>query len=159
MFYEDMAVGQVTHLGSATFSRDSILAYARQFDPRILAFVGEGEALAASGLHVAAAGMRRLVETRSRLRAAMLARGETLPELGVSPGFRDMRWPHRVLQGDTVSFSMETVSKRETSKPDWGLVGNRLRGVNERGEEVIVFTSVVLVRRRGANIVRGPDVG
>ena len=46
----------------------SILAYARQFDPRIVARGREGEALVASGLHVASAAMRRLIETRSALR-------------------------------------------------------------------------------------------
>jgi acyl dehydratase len=43
---------------------------------------------------------------------------------------------------------METVSKRETSKPRWGLVGNTFRGLNQRGEEVLVFSSLVLVARR-----------
>jgi len=71
-----------------------------------------------------------------------------LPELGVSPGFSKTRWPHPVRDGDVVSFAMETVSKRETSKPLWGLVGNRFRGVNQRGEEVLVFSSVVLIARR-----------
>src|SRR6516162_5409268 len=107
MFYEDVRIGQVAQFGSATFSRESILAYARLFDPRILVAAREGETLSASGLHVASALMRRLIEGRAALRAAMAARGETLPELGVSPGFRDMRWPHPVREGDTVSFSME----------------------------------------------------
>ena len=110
----------------------------------------EGDPVSASGLHVASALMRRLVESRAALRAAMAARGETLPELGVSPGFRDLRWPHPVREGDTVSFSMETVSKRETSKPKWGLVGNAFRGVNQRGEVVLAFSSLVLAARRAA---------
>ena len=115
------------------FTRDSILAYvgssirasspgppwARRSSPR--------------GCMSRAAAMRRLIERRAALRAAMAARGETLPQLGVSPGFRDMRWPHPVLEGDVVSFSMEIVSKRETSKPNWGLVENSLRGINQRG--------------------------
>ena len=150
MFYEDVQIGQVAHFGSATFTRESIVAYARQFDPRILEAAREGEPLAASGLHVASALMRRLVETRAALRAAMAARRETLPELGVSPGFRDLRWPHPVREGDEVSFSMETVSKRETSKPKWGLVGNAFRGVNQRGEDVLIFSSLVLAARRAA---------
>ena len=107
--------------------------------------------LAASGMHVAAAGMRRLVDTRSALRAAMAERGETLPQLGVSPGFKDMRWPIPVHEGDIVSYSIETVSKRETSKPKWGLVTNRFRGVNQRGQEVLVFSSAVLIVRRPAD--------
>ena len=89
MFYEDFVIGQSAEVGSATFSREAILAYGRRFDPRILARAAEGHApLAASGLHVAAAGMRRLVETRSALRAEMAARGEALPELGSRPASR-----------------------------------------------------------------------
>jgi acyl dehydratase len=153
MFYEDFRIGQSTALGEAEFSREAILAYGRRFDPRIVAEAAEGRApLTASGLHVAAAGMRQLVDARSSLRAAMAERGETLPELGVSPGFKGMRWPHPVHEGDTVSYSMETVSRRETSKPQWGLIGNAFRGVNQRGEEVLVFSSVVLVARRSEDL-------
>ena len=149
MFYEDFGIGHSADLGSATFSREAILAYGRRFDPRILARAAKtGAPLAASGLHVAAAGMRRLVEARNALRAEMAARGEALPELGVSPGFKDMRWPRPVHEGDLVRYSMETVSKRDTSKPKWGLVGNSFRGVNQRGEEVLAFSSLVLVARR-----------
>lgn len=149
MFYEDFRIGQSADLGEAAFSREAILAYGRLFDPRIVAEAAAGKApLTASGLHVAAAGMRRLVEMLSSLRAAMAERGEVLPELGVSPGFKAMRWAHPVHEADIVSYSMETVSKRETSKPKWGLIGNHFRGVNQRGEEVLFFSSVVLVARR-----------
>jgi acyl dehydratase len=151
MFYEDYRIGQTADLGDATFSREAILAYGRRFDPRIVARAAEGVApLAASGLHVAAAGMRRLVDARNASRAAMAARGEALPEMGVSPGFKDMRWRRPVHEGDVVHYSLETVSKRETSKPKWGLVGSRFRGVNQRGEEVLVFSGMVLVVRRAS---------
>jgi acyl dehydratase len=148
MFYEDARIGQSASLGEAAFSREAILAYGRLFDPRIVAAARGDAPLAASGLHVAATGMRLIVDQRGALRAAMAERGEALPELGVSPGFQSMRWPHPVREGDTVSYSMETVSKRETSKPRWGLVGNTFRGLNQRGEEVLVFSSLVLVARR-----------
>jgi acyl dehydratase len=152
MFYEDNPVGQLTALGETVFSREMILAYGKRFDPRIVARAAEGrEPLVASGLHVAAAGMRRLVDTRSALRAAMAARGETLPQLGVSPGFKDMRWPSPVHEDDIVLYSIETVSKREASKPKWGLLGNRFLGVNQRAQEVLVFSSAVLVVRRPAD--------
>src|SRR5580704_4372278 len=88
MFYEDFRIGEAGDLGQQTFSRESILAYGRRFDPRVLARAAEGGApLVASGLHVAAAGMRLLIDARAALRAGMAERGETLPELGVSPGF------------------------------------------------------------------------
>jgi acyl dehydratase len=149
MFYEDILIGQSTDLGQLEFSREAILAYGKRFDPRIVAQAADGSArLAAAGMHVAAAGMRRLVDTRSALRAAMAERGETLPQLGVSPGFKDMRWPHPVHEGDIVLYSVETVTKRETSKPRWGLVTNAFRAVNQRGEEVLVFSSAVLIAKR-----------
>lgn len=153
MFYEDFRVGQSAALGEAEFSREAILAYGRRFDPRIVAKGAEGGApLTAAGLHVAAAGMRQLVDTRSALRSAMAERGETLPQLGVSPGFKGMRWPTPVREGDVVSYSIETVSKRETSKTKWGLVGNTFRGVNQRGEEVLIFLSAVLIARRAEDL-------
>jgi acyl dehydratase len=134
MFYEDVRIGQSLALGQEAFSRESILAYGRLFDPRIVGRAAEaGRPLAASGLHAAAAGMRRVVDTRSSLR--------------VSPGFKGMRWPYPVHEGDIVFYSMETVSKRETSKPKWGLISNSFRGVNQRQEEVLVFFSVVLIAR------------
>ena len=149
MFYEDISIGLSTDLGQTEFSRTAILDYGKKFDPRIVAQAAAGNArLAASGMHVAAAGMRRLVDTRSALRATMAERGETLPQLGVSPGFKDMRWPYPVREGDMVSYSVEPVSKRETSKPRWGLVTNIFRGVNQLGEEVLVFSSAVLIARR-----------
>jgi acyl dehydratase len=149
MFYEDMTVGAITALGSTAFTRESIIAYARRFDPRVLAAAArEDRLLVASGLHVASALMRRLVEARVALREVMAARGEFLPELGVSPGFREMRWSRPVREGDIVSFSMKTISKRDTSKPQWGLVGNSFRGVNQREEEVLSFSSVVLAARK-----------
>jgi acyl dehydratase len=148
MYFEDMQIGHAAHLGTASFTRDSILAYARQFDLRVLDRADVGAPLVASGLHVASAAMRRLVETRAALRAAMEARGDALPELGVSPGFRDMRWPHPVLEGDVVSFSTKVVSRRETSKPNWGLVENSLRGINQHGESVLSFSGFVFAARR-----------
>ena len=45
-------------------------------------------------------------------------------------------------------YSVEPVSKRETSKPRWGLVTNTFRAVNQRGEEVLVFSSAVLIAKR-----------
>src|ERR1700758_502184 len=148
MFYEDIRVGERAALGQTEFSREAILAYGKRFDPRIVAQAAEGRArLVAAGMHVAAAGMRQLVDARSALRAAMAERGETLPQLGVSPGFKDMHWPYPVHDGDIVSYSIEAMSKRETSKPKWGLVGNRFCGVNQRGQEVLVFSSAVLIVR------------
>ena len=153
MFYEDIPIGQSADLGQTEFSREAILAFGKRFDPRIVARAAEvGLRLVASGLHVAAAGMRRLVETRSALRAAMAERGETLPQLGVSPGFKDMCWPCPVHEGDIVSYSIEAALNARPPRPKWGLVGNRFRGVNQRGQEVLRFSSAVLIARRSEDL-------
>ena len=148
MYYEDFEIGRETETGSTLFTRELILAYAERYDPRVLAAERDGGELVASGLHVASEGMRRLVDWHAAFRAAAAARGETQPTLGVSPGFRELVWRHLVRPGDVVTFSMRTISMRETSKPRVGLVGNAFRGVNQRGEETLSFSSLVFAFRR-----------
>jgi acyl dehydratase len=47
---------------------------------------------------------------------------------------------------------MEMMSKRVTSKPKWGLITNRFRGVDQHGHEVLVFSSAVLIARRSEDL-------
>ena len=156
MYYEDFAVGREVQTGSARFTRDSILAYAALYDPRVLAAERGGRGLVASSLHVASEGMRRLVDWHAAFRAAAEASGEPQPSLGVSPGFRDLRMHAPVLPDDVVTYSMRTVSARETSKPRWGLIGNAFEARNQRGEPVLSFSSLVLALRRSAEAGGGP---
>ena len=119
MFYEDVHIRSVTRPG-----RGSILArsdhlplgggsmrHHRSRPPKV------EQPLARLGAACSGGGECANWWTRvASLRAAMAKRGETLPQLGVSPGFKGMRWPYPVYEGDIVSHhSMETVSKRETS--------------------------------------------
>jgi acyl dehydratase len=50
--------------------------------------------------------------------------------------------------GDTLTVIVETVDSRPSSKPGRGVVSSRCRVVNQRGEEVAVFTPVRLIRGR-----------
>ena len=149
MFYEDFRIGQSADLGRTTFSREAILAYGRRFDPRILARAAEGgapldrlgTACGCRGDAAAGRGAQRLARGNGRARRSPAGTG------------RFARLQRHALaapgaEGDVVLYSIETISKRETSKPKWGLVGNSFRGVNQRGEEVLVFSSLVLVARR-----------
>jgi len=155
-FYEDYVVGDENVLGSREFTRDAMLAYARAYDPQpfhVDEAAGEASifgSLIASGWHTASVGMRAIVDSRDALRKEAQARGETLPKLGVSPGFRDLRWPNPVRPGDVVTYSSRVESKRETKRPAWGLVGVHTRGVNQNGAEVLSMHSLVFVARRGA---------
>jgi acyl dehydratase len=154
LFFEDNKIGEGAALGAHTFTRESIIAFAVLYDPQPLHLSDEGGkassygALVASGWHVASVSMRLLIDWRDRVRAERAALGETLPKLGVSPGFRDMRWPAPVRAGDTVSYATRVESMRETKRPQWGLVTNRNVGLNQHGAEVFAFTSIVLWERR-----------
>lgn len=154
LFYEDKKVGDAAALGAHTFTRESIIAFALLYDPQPFHLSEEaGKAsiygsLIASGWHTASVCMRLLIDWRDRVRAERAALGEALPQLGLSPGFRDMRWLAPVRAGDTVAYSTRVESLRKTRRPQWGLVTSRNIGLNQHGAEVFVFTSIVLWERR-----------
>ncbi len=154
-FYEDFSVGEESALGEHTFTREAIIAFARAFDPQPFHLdEAAGEAsifggLCASGWHTAGVAMRKIVDWRDARRAEFFARGEQLPPLGVSPGARNIRWPRPVRPGDSLSFRSRVEWKRETRRPQWGLVGMRTWAVNQHGQEAYSFEGMVFVGRRG----------
>jgi acyl dehydratase len=154
-FYDDIRVGDRVELGSHRFTAEDIKMFARQFDPQPF-HVDEDEGtrshfggLVASGWHTASMWMRKLVDHRKREAEAMLARGERVPQVGPSPGFRDLRWYKPVHVGDTVSYAVEVVELRVSqSKPDRGIVSMLGYGINQDGVRVISFQSATFVERR-----------
>lgn len=155
-FYEDVRVGDRVELGSHQFLAEDIKIFARQFDPqRFHLDEEEGRnshfgALVASGWHTASMWMRKLVDYRKREAEAMRARGERVPQVGPSPGFRNLRWHIPVFVGDTVSYAFEVTEMRiSQSRPDRGIVGMLGLGQNQHGVRVISFESATFVERRG----------
>lgn len=154
-FYDDIRVGDRVDLGSHRFTAEDIKMFARQFDPQPF-HVDEEEGarshfggLVASGWHTASIWMRKLVDHRKREAEAMLARGERVPQVGPSPGFRDLRWYRPVFAGDTVSYAVEVVEMRiSQSKPGRGIVNMLGYGINQDGVRVISFQSATFVERR-----------
>ena len=55
-----------------------------------------------------------------------------------------------VLEGDTLRVEVEIVDKRETKKPDRGIVTYRHRVLNQRGEVVLEARIQRMIRRAGA---------
>jgi acyl dehydratase len=62
----------------------------------------------------------------------------------------DVRVVAPVLAGDTIRVEVEVVGKRETRKPDRGVVIFRHRVVNQRGEPVMEATITRMVKRASA---------
>jgi acyl dehydratase len=55
-----------------------------------------------------------------------------------------------VLEGDTIRVEVEVAAKRETKKPDRGIVTYRHRVLNQRDEVVLEATIQRMIRRRAA---------
>lgn len=153
-FFEDIATGTVTRLGSFTFCAEDIIAFARAWDPQIFHLDAAAAArmhfggLAASGWHTAAIAARlrtqAILDHHERLRQA----GKRVPRLGPSPGFKDLKWTRPVLAGDTLTFQSEVISKKPSaSQPEWGLVFTRESGTDQLGRPAFEVTNCVFVER------------
>jgi acyl dehydratase len=154
-FYDDIRVGDRIELGSYLFTADDIKTFARQFDPQPF-HVDEDEgarshfgALVASGWHTASIWMRKLVDHHRREAEAIRSRGERVPQVGPSRGFRELRWSQPVFVGDTISYAVEVIDMSVSqSRPDRGIVNMFGTGQNQRGVRVISFETEIFVERR-----------
>lgn len=152
---DDLVLGETHDLGSHQFEADEIVRFARAFDPQPFhidpdaAIRSHFGGLCASGWHTAAVWMRRMVEHRRHAREATLARGESPIELGVSPGFTDLRWLKPVYAGDTITFASTLIDSRPSaSRPGWSLVSHRNTGANQHGERVFEFRGTVFQEKK-----------
>jgi acyl dehydratase len=151
--FEAFVMGERMDYGCHTFLPEDIIAFAKKFDPQPFHIDVEAAkkslfgALCASGWHTAAVWMKKNQEYRPIWEARLKAEGKTFPELGPSPGFRDMKWPGPVFAGDTVHYYNTVIAARRLkSKPLWGIVETRSEGINQHGKTVITFDSGVLFK-------------
>jgi len=67
-------------------------------------------------------------------------------EHGVNLGWREVRLPAPVFAGDTLRAETEVLAKRESrSRPGFGIVTVRTRGLNQRDEVVIEFERSIML--------------
>jgi acyl dehydratase len=146
-FFEDFGVGERFVTAGVTFDEAMIVGFARVYDPQ--PFHVDPEAardsiyggLIASGFQTIALGFRLIWDT------GLLA-GVSMG----SPGFDELRWLKPVRPGDTIRVEGEILEQRPSrSKPDRGLVRIAYRYLNQRGEAVVTFNSMHLLRRRPAD--------
>ena len=156
-FYEDLVLDEPIDFGSHTFTADEIKRFAQDFDPQPFHLDEEAAkasifgGLCASGWHTMAVWMRMLVDKRKQVAAETAARGEPVPTLGPSPGFRDLRWLKPVYAGDTISYSSTVIDKRPSgSRPEWGVISVQTTGLNQNGEPVVSVVSTAFAARRTA---------
>lgn len=149
--YEAAEPGRGYDLGTYTFTAERIRDFARRYDTQGFhldddaAAAGPFGGLAASGWHTGAAWMSCFAARLTRL-----AETGDRPRIGVSPGFRDLRWLKPVYAGDVIRYAAEPIEKRPSaSRPGWGLLTSRNSGWNGRGEKVLEFTSSAFWQMEG----------
>lgn len=143
---DDLEPGMRFETGAVTVSEADIIAFARQFDPQYFhldphaakssAFGG----LIASGLHTLSLSMRLFFDLSLWPRAII-----------GSPGMDEIRWVKPVFPGDTLTSRLEvTAVTPSRSKPDRGVVTTRHEAINQRGETVLTFACLHMLRTRAA---------
>jgi acyl dehydratase len=145
-YLEDLHVGDRFGSDTIEVTEESIVAFARDFDPQpfhldtTAAKESIFEGLAASGWHTAAMSMKLFVTGELRLAGGSIG-------LGVD----ELRWPQPVRPGDTLRLETEILDVRSSkSKPDRGIIRIRNVTTNQRGEVVQIFMAFVMVQRRPA---------
>jgi len=143
-FWEDFPEGSVREFGNKTVTRESIIAFAREFDPQPF-HVDEEAAkrslfggLCASGWHTCSLAMRMMCDEYLLESASM-----------GSPGLENLKWIKPVYPGDTLRVRLQVVEARPmASKPQVGLVRSRWEVINQRAEVVLTMEGWGMFARR-----------
>ena len=146
IYLEDIAVGQKFTAGPVQVTEQSIIAFAKQFDPQDFhtdpdkaknTFFGE---LVASGWHTASLTMRMIVDATPKMKGGMVGRA-----------IEKMGWPHPVYPNDILSLQVEILELRTSDKsPERGLMRTKNTVTNQKGEPVLEMEAIVFVPRRTA---------
>src|SRR3989304_2985091 len=151
-FFEDFQVGQVfRHAVPRTVSEGDLALY--------IALTGDRRPLHCSREFAQSLGVKR--EVVHDLLVFHLVFGRAVPDVSLnSPanlGYADVRFLNTVYPGDTLRAETEVIGKRETSRPDVGIVWVRTRGSNQRDEPVLQFYRWAMVNKRDPNTNSGAD--
>jgi acyl dehydratase len=122
-----------------------VLEFAYKYDPQPFHLSDEEAAkthfgrISASGWHTCAMTMAVIARHVVEHRQAGLG----------SPGIDELRWKRPVYPGDMLYVHSVIVEKTPSrSKPEMGSFRSAMTVTNQDGQEVMTFTSIVLIRRR-----------
>lgn len=145
-YWEDFAVGQVREFGGATLTRESIVEFARAYDPQPF-HLDEDAARASLFGGLCASGWQTCALTMRMMCDAYLNDSASLG----SPGLDQIRWTAPVFPGDTLRVRMTVLAARPmASKPHVGLMQSRWEVFNQHGRPVLTMEGWGMMRRRHA---------
>lgn len=143
-YWEDLTVGSVRDLGTASLTAEEIKEFAAKYDPQPFHLDEEAArhsmfgSLCASGWQTCSLAM------------GMTVRGflSEAASLG-SPGLESLKWLKPVYPGDTLHLRQVILESRPLrSRPDVGIVRSRWEMTNQNGEPVMQMEGYGMFRRR-----------
>ncbi|HEX2553627.1 MAG TPA: MaoC family dehydratase [Microvirga sp.] len=155
LFFEDFTPGWTETFGPVTVTKESIVAFAGEFDPQPFhtdeaaakrTFVGT---LIASGWHTCSLTMRLLADGFLLDTAAQGA-----------PGIEEVKWLRPVLPDDALRARIAVAEARVSkNRPEIGLVRFQTQVLNGRGEPVMTQANWIMIARSGAPWLPAPGTG
>lgn len=151
-FFEDFNVGHVfQHAVPRTVTEGDVAIY--------IALTGDRRALHCSREFAQSLGFQR--ETVHDMLVFHMVFGRAVPEVSLnSPanlGYADVRFQQPVYTGDTLRAETEVIGKRETSRPEVGIVWVHTRGFNQRDEPVLQFYRWAMVNKSDPSTATGEN--
>ncbi len=144
LYLEDVSVGQRFTSETYRVTEESIIAFAREFDPQpfhldpAAAKASVFGGLSASGWHTAAIAMRLFMTGPLQFAGG-----------AVGLGVDELRWPTAVRPGDTIQLETEIRETRlSRSKSGFGIVRVRNVARNQAGEVVLSYEANAMVQSR-----------
>ncbi len=145
-FLDDLAPGQRFTSPGLTLSEAEIIDFAWRYDPQPFHLDANAAAGSPYGGLIASGFQSLAICFRLFIQSGMLAESS----LG-SPGIDELRWLAPVRPGDTLHSEIEVLEVRPSnSKPDRGIARLKYQAVNQRGEAVLSFIVIHLLRRKPA---------
>ncbi len=143
-YAEDYNAGDVFDLGTYIVTRDEIIEFSRKYDPFPFHIDDQAAQETVFGGIISSGWLTALVWLRL-MHKAFVSYETTLG----SPGHEEMIWPTPVRPGDRLSGQLEVKETRvSVSKPDLGFVRYTSTLKNQKGEDVFVTTSTLIVKPR-----------
>jgi 2-methylfumaryl-CoA hydratase len=151
-FFEDFRVGHVFHHAvPRTVTEGDVALY--------IALTGDRRALHCSREFAQSLGFES--ETVHDMLVFHIVFGRAVPDVSLnSPanlGYADVRFQRPVYTGDTLRAETEVIGKRETSRPEVGIVWVHTRGFNQKDESVLQFYRWAMVNKSDPDTATGDD--
>lgn len=143
-FLDDLTPGQRFTSPGLTLTEAEIIDFAWRYDPQPFHLDANAAAGSPYGGLIASGFQSLAICFRLFIQSGVLAESS----MG-SPGIDELRWLAPVRPGDTLHSEIEVLEVRpSTSKPDRGIARLKYQAVNQRGEAVLSFIVMHLLRRK-----------